>query len=146
MTSVHIPFSSNSDVTWDWNQTSGAWLRFYNGTQPDNNANGVQDQAANVIVQVVHLTYGPWLENSEGGLEVQAVLSGTTGPAMVFRNGVQISGTWSRSSVSSPTVYTDAKGTAITMAPGRTWIELVPDTIAVTSVPGAATTTTTSKG
>ena len=146
VTSVHIPFSSNSDVTWDWNQASGAWLRFYNATQPDNNANGVQNKAANVIVQVVHLTYGPWLENSEGGLEVQAVLSGTTGPAMVFRNGVQISGTWSRSSVSSPTVYTDAKGTAITMAPGRTWIELVPDTIAVTSVPGATTTTTTSKG
>ena len=101
------------------------------------------NSAANVIIQSVNVTYGPWLENSEGGLEVQAQLSGTTGPAMVLRNGVEISGTWSRPSSSSPTVFTASNGTVITMAPGRSWIELVPSTVTVTPTPAPSTTTST---
>jgi hypothetical protein len=147
VTSVHVPFSGNSDVTWTWAAGQNAWLRFYNGTNPDKNADGVQNQAANVIIQTVHVTFGPWLENAEGGLEVQAVLSGTSGPAIVFRNGIQVNGTWSRDAASSPTVFKDAAGTVIQMAPGRTWVELVPDTVAVTAVPNPVqpTTTTTIK-
>src|SRR3984957_19322588 len=30
--SVHIPFSSSSDVTWQWSATAGKYLRFYSGT------------------------------------------------------------------------------------------------------------------
>lgn len=142
VTSVHVPFSGNSDVTWTWAASQSAWLRFYNGTVADKNADGVQNQAANVIVQTVHLTYGPWLENSEGGLEVQAVLSGTTGPAIVFRNGIQVNGTWSRDAATSPTIFKDAAGAVISMAPGRTWVELVPDTVSVTSVPNPTQPTT----
>ena len=147
VTSVHVPFSGNSDVTWTWAAGQNAWLRFYNGTSPDRNADGVQNQAANVIVQTVHVTYGPWVENAGGGLEVQAVLSGTSGPAIVFRNGIQVNGTWSRDAASSPTVYKDAAGAVIAMAPGRTWVELVPDTVTVTAVPNSVqpTTTTTIK-
>ncbi len=37
-------------------------------------ADNVQNAAANVVVQYVQISYGPWLENSEGGLEVQADL------------------------------------------------------------------------
>lgn len=148
VTSVHVPFSGNSDVTWTWASAQNGWLRFYNGTVADKNADGVQNQAANVIIQTVHVTYGPWLENSEGGLEVQAVLSGTSGPAIVFRNGIQVNGTWSRDAAASPTVFKDATGKVISMAPGRTWVELVPDTVSVTSVPNPvqpATTTTMAK-
>ena len=89
------------------------------------------------------MTYGPWLENSEGGLEVQAVLSGTSGPAIVFRNGIEVNGTWSRDAASSPTVFKDANGTVIQMAPGRSWVELVPDTVSVTAVPNPVQPTTT---
>jgi hypothetical protein len=144
VSSVHVPFSSNSDVTWTWSAQKKSWLRYYNGSQADMNADGVQNSAANVIIQSVNVTYGPWLENSEGGLEVQAQLSGTTGPAMVLRNGVEISGTWSRPSSSSPTVFTASNGTVITMAPGRSWIELVPSTITVTPTPAPSATTSTS--
>ena len=143
VTSVHVPFSSNSDVTWTWAAAQNTWLRFYDGTTPDKNADGVQNQAANVIIQTVHVTYGPWLENSEGGLEVQAVLSGTSGPAIVFRNGIEVNGTWSRDAASSPTVFKDANGTVIQMAPGRSWVELVPDTVSVTAVPNPVQPTTT---
>ena len=145
--SVNVNFSGQSNVTWTWDPTNSVWLRFYNGTQPDQNLDGTQNHAQNVIVQVVHVTYGPWLENSEGGLEVQAQLSGTSGAAQVFRNGVQITGTWSRGSASQPTVFKDAKGNVIPLAPGRTWIELLPDTSSssVVLAPVPSTTTTAKK-
>ena len=63
--------------------------------QPDLLADGVQNQAQNVVVQVVHITYGPWLENFQGGLEAQAQIAVNSGKAYVFRNGRMIVGTWS---------------------------------------------------
>jgi hypothetical protein len=147
VTSVNVDFSDQSNVTWTWNASTSTWLRFYDGTQADMLSDGVQNQAQNVIIQTVNVTYGPWYENSEGGLEVQAQLSGTSGPAQVFRNGIQITGTWSRGSASSPTVFKDASGKVITMAPGRTWVELLPSSASssVVAAPVAATTTTTKK-
>ena len=63
-------------------------------------ADGVQNTAANVIVQYVQISYGPWLENSEGGLEVQAALyPNASGVADVFRGGTEITGTWTRSTL-----------------------------------------------
>ena len=84
-------------------QTWRQFERFYNGTTPDTLADGTQHAAANVVVQYVHISYGPWLENSEGGLEVQADLyPDASGQAQVFRNGVEITGTWQRSALGSP--------------------------------------------
>ena len=145
--SVNADFSGQSNVTWKWNPSTGTWLRFYDGTQADMLTDGTQNQAQNVIIQTVHVTYGPWVENSGGGLEVQAQLWNTSGPAQVFRNGVQITGTWSRGASSSPTVFKDAKGKIITMAPGRTWVELLPDTSSssVVAAPTTTTSTTTKK-
>ena len=107
-----------------------------NGTTPDTLANGVQNSAANVVVQYVQISYGPWLENSEGGLEVQADLyPGASGVAEVYRDGTEITGTWSRSSLGSPTQFLSASGAQIPLQPGQTWVELVPNTITATSTP-----------
>jgi hypothetical protein len=103
---------------------------------PDRLSDGIQNSAANVIVQVVQLTYGPWLENDVGGLEVQANLyDDATGPAEIFRNGVEITGTWQRDALGQPTQFMSSAGVPISLQPGRTWVELVPSTIAVTTTP-----------
>jgi hypothetical protein len=133
-TTIHIPFSSTSDVTWKYNPTFGVYGRYYNGSSPDNLADGQQNSASTVIVQFVAISYGPWLENAEGGLEVQADLyPDVTGFAEVFRNGTEIGAYWKRSTLGSPTQYVTAAGAVIPMEPGRTWVEFVPDTITVTS-------------
>jgi hypothetical protein len=134
--SVGIDFSGTSDVTWDYDATTQQFERFYNGTTPDMLADGVQNAAANIVVQYVAISYGPWLENSEGGLEVQAALyPNASGQAQIFRNGVEIAGTWRRSTLGSPTQYVTAAGTTISLKPGQTWVELVPNTIAATTTP-----------
>ncbi len=136
VSAVNIDFSGTSNVTWKWNATTGTFQRYYNGTTPDMLANGVQNQASNVIVQYVSISYGPWLENSEGGLEVQADLyPNASGTAIVFRNGQQIQGSWHRTTLGSPTQFVNAAGAPISMMPGPTWVELVPNTIMATTTP-----------
>lgn len=128
--SVNIDFSGTSNVTWKYDAALSAFQRFYNGNTPDTLADGVQNTAANVVVQYVQISYGPWVENSEGGLEVQADLyPNASGQAVVFRGGEAIAGTWHRSTLGSPTQFLNAAGTPITLQPGQTWVELVPNSI-----------------
>ena len=87
---------------------------------------------------------GPWVENSEGGQEVEVTATGS-GPLVVMRNGVAITGTWSRSSLTHRRPSTAANGTPITLQPGNTWEELVPAGVPVTTTaatPTASATTT----
>jgi Protein of unknown function (DUF3048) N-terminal domain/Protein of unknown function (DUF3048) C-terminal domain len=139
---VSIPFSSNSNVVWHYNPQLHAFQRYY-GLQADTLANGVQNTAANVLVQYVQITYGPWAENSQGGLEVQANLyNDASGPAELFRSGVVVGGTWSRSSLAQPTEFTAANGQPMTLQPGQTWVELVPNTVTVSATAPTTTSTT----
>jgi Protein of unknown function (DUF3048) N-terminal domain/Protein of unknown function (DUF3048) C-terminal domain len=132
---VHLDWSITSDIYWRWDKATGTWMRFYDNSdgngppliQPDLLQDGVQNQAQNVVVQVVHITYGPWLENFEGGLEAQARIAFSSGKAYVFRNGKMIVGTWSHGPLTSPTIFTNAQHQVISLAPGRTWVELYPD-------------------
>jgi hypothetical protein len=136
ISSINIDFSGTSNVTWKYNAATSDFLRFYNGTSPDMLSDGVQNSAANVIVQYVQISYGPWLENSEGGLEVQADLyPNASGVADVFRGGTEITGTWTRSALGSPTQFLSASGAPIPLQPGQTWVELVPNTITAATTP-----------
>ncbi len=138
--SVHIPFSSTSDVIWKWNPAAG-YQRYYAGS-PDILLDGSQTTAANVVIMTVQTSNGPWVENEEGGLEVQVNAMGS-GPLLVMRDDTAIAGTWSRSTLTQPATLTAANGTPITLQPGNTWVELVPSGIPVTpsdAAPAGATT------
>ena len=131
VTSIHIPFTATNNTLWTWNAPSGHWLLSYSGT-PATVANAGQIATSNIVVQTVHVTYGPWLENSEGGLEVQSQLTGS-GPLTVLRNGIAVTGTWQRASLNDPTTLTSSGGSPIALAPGPTWVEIVPSTVSVTT-------------
>lgn len=134
---IHLDWSYTSDIWWRWDQSTGTWLRYYDDGEgettdivPDVLADGVQNQAQNVVIQVVHITYGPWAENDLGGqgsLEAQAQIADNSGKAYIFRNGRVIEGTWTHGALGSPTQFLDAKGAVIPLQPGRTWVELFPD-------------------
>jgi len=136
--SVHIPFSQTSDVTWTWAAASNDWVLSYSGVRATV-ASGTPIAVANVVVMTVHVTNGPWLENDMGGLEVQ-VDATSGGPVQVLRNGEVISGRWSRASLLDPTQLLDPNGAPIPLAPGETWVELVPVGIPVTTAAPAPST------
>ncbi len=131
--SLHIPFSGTNDVTWTWDASKRLWMLAYSGTSATV-ADGGQIGVPNVVVQSVEVSYGPWAENEEGGLEVQSQLTGS-GPVTVYRNGTAVTGTWQRSSIDSPLRLVAGDGSTIPLAPGQTWVELVPDSVTVTSTP-----------
>lgn len=134
--SIHIPFSGTNDVTWTWNAANGLWMLAYSNT-PATVANGGQIGVPNIVVQSVHVSYGPWAENEEGGLEVESQLTGS-GPVTVYRNGTAVSGTWQRSSIDAPLRLVNADGSTIPLSPGQTWVEIVPDSVTVTTTSPSA--------
>jgi hypothetical protein len=153
VTQIHLDWSDTSDIYWRWDVATGTWLRYYNvGSpsaaviKPDVLSDGVQNQAQNVIVQDVNITYGPWVENSGGGLEVESHIIGNSGKAYVFRNGTMITGTWVSGSASSPTKFLDSAGKVIALEPGRTWVEIYPAGAPQVVTPAVSTTTTTAAG
>jgi hypothetical protein len=138
--SVHIPFSANSDVTWQWSASAGKYLRSYSGS-PDTLIGGSQTAATNVVIMTVQTATGTWVENDEGGHEVLVTEIGS-GSLVVMRNGVAIAGTWNRTGLTTPATLTATNGSAITLQPGNTWVELAPAGVPVTPAAAAPTTTT----
>jgi hypothetical protein len=55
----------------------------------------------------------------------ETVLSGT-GQALVASGGRTVTATWSKGAVAEPLALTGADGQPVRLAPGGTWVELVP--------------------
>ena len=127
--SASVPFSGASPVVWQWSQPDRQWLRFYN-TQPDVDPAGQQFHATNVVIQMVTTQKGPYDESGPDSQDVESITTGT-GTAYVLRHGVMLKGTWSRPGGLNITRFTLPDGKPITLEPGTTWVEVVPDTVAV---------------
>ena len=127
-TSVHVPFSGDSDVFWRWSSGGHQWLRSY-GSTPATYSDGSQIGSTNVVIQSVKVVMTDITDVN--GVHSPEVISTGSGTCYVLRDGGMIKGTWSRPSASDVTVFKDSHGDPIPLAPGRTWVELVPNTIHV---------------
>jgi len=132
---VHVPYSGYSDVYWRWSAKQGEWLRSH-GTVPHMLTDGSQVAATNVVVLEVRVGTSS-IVDAAGNPSPRVTLTGR-GKAMVFRDGRMIAGRWSRPSLPDLTELTSRSGDAIALAPGTTWVELVPTTVPVTTSRKAA--------
>jgi hypothetical protein len=126
--SVHLPYSGVSDVYWHWNGGKGAWLRSH-GDVPHVLEGNERVSATNVVIQVVSVTDSDFLD-SAGNPSPEVDLTGS-GKAYVLRDGEVIRGRWERESLHDVTTIVAKDGTEIALAPGRTWVELLPSWVAV---------------
>jgi len=106
-----------------WAFDGASYLRSENGSR-HLLANGQQVRATNVVVLRVQVTHSGITDAA--GNEDPFVLAYGSGAAEVFRNGVVEHGRWSRPAVADAYRFTSTGGGALTLAPGPTWIELVP--------------------
>jgi hypothetical protein len=123
-TSVHLPFSSTyADVWWSWDRQLGEWVRAH-GEVPHTVESGGPVSADNVVVQIVEMTI------PDGRLTPELQMTGS-GRAYVFRDGRMVVGRWERPTLGDVTIFVTKDGTEIPLAPGRTWVELLPSTARV---------------
>ena len=119
-------------TSWTWHPKAGHWYRYYSDTGPAIQGDNVQISAINVVILHVHEYPTPYVEDETGAHENQLVLTGS-GPAWILRNGVAIQGSWQRPALDRPATFTGPHGVKITLAPGNSWVELVPWSDAVTA-------------
>lgn len=126
ISTAHLPYSSVSDVVWTWSRREGAWLRAQ-GAEAHTLEDGSQVSAANVVIQVVDVTAGQ-IVDAAGNASPEVELAGS-GRAYVLRDGRMIVGRWVRESLDDVTRFIAKDGTEIALAPGRTWVQLLPATV-----------------
>lgn len=125
-TRIDLAFSEGSVRTWEWDPTSFAWLRAQDGT-PDHEASGEQVRATNVVTMrvAVEWPYG----------EVPLTKMVGAGEVWVSVAGKTAHGNWMKDAAGSPIVLTADDGGALRLAPGNTWVELVPNEGSASFVP-----------
>lgn len=110
-----------ASAQWDW--TGHAWARTQNGSA-DLLANGDRVHATNVVVMSIAVR-NTGLHDVLGNPSPDDVVTGS-GQVWVFRDGHVIHGTWTRKDRADRMTFTDSHGAPLLLAPGRTWIELLP--------------------
>ncbi len=121
---VETTFSPTSTSAWTHDGRAGNYARSQNGV-PDVAQSGAPITAVNVVVVRVDIDESPGVPRTE--------LEGS-GEAWVATGGHLLRGTWVKEGARAPLRLVSATGTVLTLAPGNTWVELVPnDTGAVRS-------------
>ena len=112
----------------------GKYDRYYNGNPYKDGWTGEHVTCSNVIVQ--HVNYD-WYDGD--GSRPKVALFGT-GSCEYFIDGYHFTGYWERSDVNSNTTYYDADGNEVIFKPGKTFIQVVKQGVAVningTEAPG----------
>jgi DUF3048 family protein len=116
-----ITWSSSASAAWAWNGHS--WLRTQNGTA-DVLADRHRVKATNVVIMSITVA-NTGLHDVLGNPSPDDVVTGS-GKVWVLRDGRVIRGHWRRPTVSDKMVLKDSRGRLLPLAPGNTWIELLP--------------------
>ena len=121
--SIDVVMSSYSRPTWAWDEASGTFLRS-EGTTPALSSTGAQLAATNVVVLTVTMVDTAF--SDPAGTPVPETQVVGSGEAVIATGGRSITATWTKPDASTPFSLTAADGTPIALAPGNTWVELMP--------------------
>lgn len=109
---------------WTWHGQSRHWLRTQDGTT-DVLEDRRRVRARNVVVlQVAERTTSAFRD--KGGNRTPLLTLEGSGRAWLLRDGVRVAATWRRSATDAPFLLADARGRSVGLAPGTTWVELLP--------------------
>ncbi|MEW5988729.1 MAG: DUF3048 domain-containing protein [Chloroflexota bacterium] len=116
-----------TDVYWQYDPTSGRYVRWTDG-QPHLDANtATQVNFKNVIVVAAHHEDTDILEDMVAGghYSIQIQVWGE-GPVSLFRDGQRFDGRWRRADPSHMLTFYDLNGNILPLAPGNSFVQLVP--------------------
>ncbi len=119
---VDVSFSDANVASWTWRQ--GRWVRILDGA-PMVLESGDVLGADNIVIQQVVVTDSRIID-AAGYPSPEVTMTGT-GKAWILRGGRLIVGRWERSDESDLTIFRTRAGEEIHLAPGTTFVELVPE-------------------
>lgn len=115
--------SPASSPTWTWDAASGTWLRA-EGATPATARTGAQLSAVNVVsITADHPNTG---FGAQGGAPVPTYTLVGSGDGVVATGGKTVAVRWQKDSDTAPMRLFTADGKPADLAPGNTWVELVP--------------------
>jgi hypothetical protein len=120
-TNITAQYSAATAI-WTWNGKQ--YVRNQSG-HPDLLIDGSQVSTTNVVVMSVSVQ-NTAAHDSHGTVVPLPVVIGS-GQVWVFRNGLVVKGTWSRAGENAPMKLQTSTGQIIALAPGRTWVEVLPN-------------------
>lgn len=123
---IALVFGALGTPAWQWDAASTSWLRSMTGGAPDTDSSGARLSADNVVVLRVPISTGLGVPKTE--------LIGS-GEAWVGSGGGVVHAQWSKSSAAETIRLVDDHGVAVRLAPGNTWVELVPTAGSVSFTP-----------
>lgn len=129
--SIVLHWIKGSTVTYRYDAEKDKLIRYSNSGASavphiDNNT-GNAIEVQNLVVQ-----YCKYSLHADGIHRIVTLLG--SGKAEFFIGGKHITGTWSRSAYTEPTVYLDADGNEIVFTAGNTWIAIHPTSTAAATV------------
>jgi hypothetical protein len=120
---VALAMSAAAHPTWTWDEPAGTWLRSEGDVAAESVA-GVRLSAANVVAMTVDIRTAQGRDPAGNSIPESIVIG--EGDGFVASAGKIVDIRWSKESATAIPVITDDAGGPVTLAPGTTWVELVP--------------------
>ncbi|MFA6897687.1 MAG: DUF3048 domain-containing protein [Patescibacteria group bacterium] len=116
---ITIGYPSSFKVEYEYDPIKNEYLRFKGGTREMDKNTSQQVVAKNVAVM---FAASRQIEGQYNDMDIEG-----EGKAIVYRNGEEIKGKWSKdkSSLSSKLYFYDEAGKEVEFVPGQTWIQVV---------------------
>lgn len=109
---------ANCKSVYKYSKKKGTYTRSVNGGEYRDLNNNKKVKMSNVIVYRVSSS----VTDHKGRLDIDMCAGGK---AWVFTQGRVFECKWSRKNLDSPTIFTDADGNEVKLAPGKTWINII---------------------
>lgn len=122
-TTLAFTLSGQSRPSWTYDPAAGVWLRS-EGSTPATAASGARLAATNVVAITAPHPNSPF--GAQGGAAVPTYELVGSGQAVVATAGRTVTGTWTKAAADAPLQLVGADGAPILLAPGNTWVEMIP--------------------
>lgn len=118
-----LVMSSLSAPSWTWNSDDKTFMRFEGGSAHVSATAGQLSAVNVVVIEAKHIDSG---FNAQNNAPVPDYVLTGTGKAIVWSHGHVVRGTWHKKKKSSALVLRTTGGEELLLAPGNTWVELLP--------------------
>lgn len=116
-------FAGDYSVQWDYDKATNTYLRTNGGAKHIDKDTGKQLAAKDIVI--LFETERRANDGYEGNLHELFGTKGT-GKALIFMDGKEVQGTWSKKTRTSRTVLKDSTGKEVPFNPGLIWFEILP--------------------